>query len=266
MQRPPSLSWHQTDSFAMSHLPQSRISELQRCVAELTDGRRTPDAPSSNNFSMASLAGLCAYLWPASYSQQNRYGGTSFVIESLTLWKADFVESACENWLHQLGQIHNPSFLAIYHMMNIMLHANLTVLQYFAHSPPGSATRDAKRSAIGREIHAWTQSRHYEIARWHAEHLLASIERAVGASFHSISPQPTASTDLESPGSPYEAPHVPYAIYHATLVMWCGTATGKMTTSSSLTAQALIAWGQRILSLHKLHIAQLLARVLNEMK
>lgn len=241
---------------------------LYRCLQQLTDGH-APNLQTTGEFSLASLAGLCAYLWPAAYPRQNRYGSDELVLESLSLWKPDFAESACDNWLRTLGQASSPSELAIYHLMNIMLHANLAVLQHFAHSSPGSATRDVKKSGTGREIHAWVQSRHYQIAHWQAERLITSIEGAFKTSRNRPEQLPssrTASTNTEPRKLPYEAPHVPYAVYYATLVVWCSSVSEENTTSSFTSGRAAIARGERILSLHEVHIAQLLAHVLNEVK
>ncbi|KAK5025031.1 hypothetical protein LTS07_008410 [Exophiala sideris] len=222
---------------------------------------------------LTSLAYLSTFLWPAIYPRQNSYGIDNVVIESLSLGKSDFVELACDTWLRSFGQRPEPSHLVVYHMMNIMLHTNLTVLQSFAHSPPGSAARDPKKSLAAREIHGWAQSRHYKVAKWHAENMLSSIEGAFVTSLnkseaatpHQIPSRSSFST-TEPRRLPFEAPHVPYAMYYATLVLWSGATLEESAGTSSVSAQALIARGERILSLHKVHIAQLLARVLNEVK
>ncbi|KAK5242186.1 hypothetical protein LTR40_012878, partial [Exophiala xenobiotica] len=159
-----------------------------------------------------------------------------------------------------------------YHMMNIMLHANLTVLQSFAHSPPGSAARDPKKSLAAREMHAWTQDRQYKIARWHAEQMIVSVEGAFTSTAKTDQqgsqqpPSRSSFTASEPRRLPHEAPHVPYAIYYATLVLWCGAVIEERGGAQPASVQAPIARGERILSLHKVHIAQLLARVLNEIK
>jgi hypothetical protein len=268
IQHPPSLSWHHIDSFANSPPPASRMQQLGHCLQELTNGH-VPINPHIDEFSLPSLAALCVYLWPAAYARQNRYGSDEVVIESLSLWKPDFAESACNNWLRAIGPKRNPSELTIYHLMNIMLHANLAVVQHFAHSPPGSAARDAKKSAIGKEITAWVQSRHYQIACWHAEQLITTIEGAFMSSGNRSEQQPSSRTSVhaEPRRLPYEAPHVPYAVYYATLVVWCRSVFKEEKTKSSTSGGwASIARGERILSLHDVHIAQLLAHVLNEVK
>ncbi|KAK4935802.1 hypothetical protein LTR10_023209 [Elasticomyces elasticus] len=273
LQCPPTLSWHHSDSFAASPLPGTQIHRLQSLIADLTRGSTLTEPDTCNKFSLTSLAYLSTFLWPAIYPRQNSYGIDNVVIESLSLGKSDFVELACDTWLRSFGQRPEPSHLVVYHMMNIMLHTNLTVLQSFAHSPPGSAARDPKKSLAAREIHGWAQSRHYKVAKWHAENMLSSIEGAFVTSLnkseaatpHQIPSRSSFST-TEPRRLPFEAPHVPYAMYYATLVLWSGATLEESAGTSSVSAQALIARGERILSLHKVHIAQLLARVLNEVK
>lgn len=273
MQRPPSLSWRHVDSFSQLHPVESQTARLFQAVAELTDGGHASTPHVYEEFSLATLACLCIYSWPAGYPRQNSYGADNMLKESLSLWKADFAESACDTWLRTSGKAKEPSYLTVYHMMNIMLHTNLTVLQSFAHSASGSTARDPMKSSVAREIHAWTQDRHYKIARWHAENMINSIEGAFTTSTnrveHQNSHHPSSRSSFwttERRRLLYEAPHVPYAIYYATLVLWCGAVTDTSTISSSAAAHAMIATGERILSLHKVHIAQLLARVLNEIK
>jgi hypothetical protein len=164
-----------------------------------------------------------------------------------------------------MGQTSTYSSLAIYHMMNFMLHADLTMLQHFAHSTPGSAARDPKKSLVAKEIKSWKEGRHYKIANWHAEGIIASVEKAIGAS-SSKEQQRSVPTNTEPRRLQFEAPHVPYAIYYATLVILCGALTEDTTDMPGSNAQVFIARGERILSLHKVHIAQLLARVLYEIK
>lgn len=242
----------------------SHFCEISR---DLTDGGHKIDTSCPQEFHLPSLAGLCSHLWPATYSRQNRNFGDGPSNKSTSFWGPHFVELACDNWLRTIGQTSNYSSLAIYHMMNIMLHADLTMLQHFAHSTPGSAALDAKKSLVAKEIKSWKESRHYKIAHWHAEGIISSVEKAISASSSKAEQHRSSrSTNIEPRRLPCEAPHVPYAIYYATLVIWCGAITEETTNMPSSNAQVFIARGERILSLHKVHIAQLLARVLYEIK
>ena len=155
-------------------------------------------------------------------------------------------------------------------MMGIILHTNLTVLQNFAHSAPGSAARDAQRCSAAKEVYAWTQDRHYTTARWHAERIIDSLEVALADPLVMMQTQmPSTRTSplaMEPPRLAFESPHVPYAVYYAALVLWSGTFTVEGRVSSSTSAKAQIARGERILTLHTVHVAKLLARVLSEVK
>ena len=272
-QCPPSFSWHHADSFARSSNSSSQMHKLHKLVAEVTDGGRTTMPNAGSDFSLASLACASVFLWPVMYPRQNRYGVSNVVVGSLSLWKRDFVDLACDTWLRIHGPSTNASHLAVYHMLNIMLRANLTVIQSFAHSQPDSPARDPKKGLAAREVHLWIRSPHYKFAHWHAEHMLTAIEAAFSSPasrseqshFQRLSERRSSSMP-ESRQLPFEAPHVPYAVYFATLIIWCGAMTEESSASISLAAQAAITRGERILSLHKVHIAQLLAHVLSDVK
>lgn len=241
----------------------SHFCEISR---DLTDGGHKIGATCPQEFHLPSLAGLCSYLWPATYSRQSRNFGDGPSTKDTSFWEPHFAELACDNWLRTMGQTSNYSSLAIYHMMNIMLHADLTMLQHFAHSTPGSAARDPKKSLVAKEIKAWKEGRHYKIAKWHAEGIISSVEKAISASSSKAEQRRSVPTNTEPRRILYEAPHVPYAIYYATLVIWCGAITEEAADMSAPNAQVFIARGERVLSSHRVHIAQLLARVLYEIK
>lgn len=284
MQRPPSLARKYSESFTQTPTNRSRISQLHSVIADLVSGGHAIDSEIHRNFSLTSLASLSTFVWPAIYPQQNGYGTDKALLESLSPWKADFAEMACDTWLRQLYRPENNdvSHLVIYHLMGIMLHTNLTVLQSFAHSAPGSAARDAERCSAAKEIYAWTQDRNYTVACWHAEQMIESIEAALNTSTDqplqaTMQMHPTTASNTTRPAPiqamtestrlAFESPHVPYAIYYAALVLWsAGTTTRCASVSSSPSAQAQIARGERILSMHKVHIAKLLARVLSEVR
>lgn len=249
------------------------MTGLRQQIADVINGAHTAMATINNEFDLASLACLVTHLWPAMYPSQNQYAADNILVESLSLWKPEFAELACDTWLHARGPREDFSSLAIYHMMNIMLHTNLTVLQIFAHSAPGSEARDPEKSPAAREVYAWTQDRHHQIARWHAEQIITTLERSFTSSTNKAELQTSqhllsrpSFSSTEPRRLPYESPHIPYAVYYATLVLWCGMVTEQGHGSASPSVEAPIARGERILSLHKVHIAQLLARVLNGIK
>lgn len=271
MQHPPSLARKYSESFSRTPTSRSRMSQLHTVIAGLVSGGHTIDPGPNSTFGLTSLASLSTFVWPAIYPPQNIYGADkSRVSGDLFMWRADFAELACDTWLHKIHQPGNISHLVIYHMMCIMLHANFTVLQSFAHSSPGSTGRDAKRGSAAREIHAWTEDRHYTIAEWHAENMIAGIETALLDPMvtRQVSNKTSTRTSSLSATEPlcllFETPHVPYAVYYATLVLWSGAFIAQKCAdpASAVSARAQLARGERILLLHKVHIAQLLARVL----
>ncbi|KAJ9608016.1 hypothetical protein H2200_007004 [Cladophialophora chaetospira] len=261
MQCPPSLGWHHPNSITTFSSPMDRISRLHH-----EEGIGSLRGKSST---LGNLASLSPFLWPVMYPRQNRYGNNNVSVESVSLWKGDFVELACDSWLRSQPQA-TASDLAIYHLMNIMLHANLTVIQSFVHSASDSAARDPKKSLAAMEIHAWTRSRHYQIAHWHAERMIAAVQEAFTAPSSrseqsDIQAHIRASSGADPRHLSFEAPHVPYAVYFATLVIWCGDILNE-TIASTSSGQATIIRGERILSFHRVHVAQLLGRVLSEVK
>lgn len=273
MQRPPSMPWSHANSFAQPPSTDSRTAQLQRRVEALTDSGYSVDSLATKEYSLASLAALSLHLWPVIYPSSNKSGSSSDGIKSHRLWKADFVELAGDTWLRTAGTTANSSSLAVYHIMNIMLHGNLSVLQCFAHSHSCSEARDPEKSSTGREVHAWLHGRHYTIARWHAENLINAVENAFVAppskakrQDSRMPPSMSSSSSTETARLPFEAPHVPYAIYFATLILWCGEIVGDNTSSSVVASKAHLARGEQLLSQHRVHIAQLLARVLKEVK
>ena len=267
------MSWCHANSFAQPLSTESHTAQLQRQVAALIGPTHSIDLLATKEYSLASLAALTPHLWPVLYPSSSGTGSPCDGIKNHGLWKTDFVELAGDTWLRTAGNTANSSSLAVYHIMNIMLHGNLAVLQCFAHSNPGSETRDPEKSSTGREVHAWLHGRHYSIAHWHAENLVMSVENAFIAPPTRAKRQDarlplslSLSSSTETARLPFEAPHVPYAVYFATLVLWCGTMAKHKTSASEVSSRAHLVRGEQILSQHRVHIAQLLAAVLEEIK
>ncbi|KIW19369.1 hypothetical protein PV08_03664 [Exophiala spinifera] len=265
MQRPPSLARKYSETFIRTPTNRSRISKLHNIIAGLVSGGHTVDLGRNTTFGLTSLAFLSSFVWPATYPQQNAYDTDNTVPNDLFIWRADFAELACDTWLRTVYNQGNLSHLVLYHLMGIILNSNFTVLQNFAHSSPRSATRDATKGLAGKEINAWTKDRHYATAQWHAENMIASIEATLTDTARQSQHSSTRPTSLptELPSLAFEAPHVPYAVYYASLVLWAGAFTALNTATSAISGRAQLARGERILLTHKMHIAQLLARLLS---
>ncbi|KAK3648773.1 hypothetical protein LTR56_007213 [Elasticomyces elasticus] len=255
MIRPPLSPWCALESVTECSGLGTKLTKLLSRINMGNDSDE--EAPS-----LAVLAAIAPHVWSAMYPRQNAYAGDNVLVEAITVGQSNFAEIACERWLstHVSGE-PEASHLAVYHMMNILLHANVILLQSFAHSPPGSLARDPQRSIMAREVLRWTEDRHHSIAHWHAEQLMSVIETAVA---HRMTDQHHNSARFarnQPIPDTQESPHVPYAVYFAALVLWCG---GVMHEPSLTTSElrAPIVRGERVLLLHKIHVAQLLARAL----
>jgi hypothetical protein len=275
MYRPPSFPWRHTNSFAQPNSAHDGMKELCRYPAALADFRQPHPLKGASASSLAALASLSGYLWTATTQAEGiaRADDPDLVLDPTpSVWKTDFVEMASENWL-RAQRDPSPPALAMYHHMSTMLHANLVHLQRFAHSSPKSPARDPEKSGIAKAVHAWLTGRDYEIARWHASQLIGSIEAAInitksttGVSDSRILASSMAQAPSEARRRIFEAPHTPFAVYFASLVLWCGELADDMKNSSVASAKAHLARGEMILSAHKARIAQLLARALIEIR
>jgi hypothetical protein len=218
---------------------------------------------------LASLGSLSPYVWPVLYPRQNQYNGDDIHIESLLLAKADFAGLKCSEWYQQQQAIEDavdPLHLVSYHTINILMHANMTTLQTYAHSSLGSQTRDPAKSAVAKEMQDWTSSQHFKVAHWYAEQILAAVEKTYRAVTRNRSISRATDVPMaDSRSFSYEAPHVPYAIYFAALIVWSGLALDPNTAGGGQT-QAPIVRAEKLLRGHKMHVAQLLATVLNDIK
>ncbi|KAJ9603047.1 hypothetical protein H2200_012342 [Cladophialophora chaetospira] len=267
MYRPPCFPWRHVNSFAQSPHPEHRIGVLLQYPAALTKDRRVEINSTHDKDQLLILASLSAYLWPGTSLSES----TGFpdkpnheASRNPSLWKSDFAEMACDTWLRSQEK-PRVSTLVVYYHLNIMLHANLVLLQRFAHSSPTSTARDPQKSSIAKAIQSWMCSRDYEVAHWHAEQLISSTESAIAASKNNAG-QPSSYTSPETVRSTFEALHTPYLVYYAVLVLWCGALSADLAYSSVASAKAHLVRGEMILSAHKARIAQLLAKVLIEIK
>ncbi len=258
--RPPNMLWHGLRSIINNSAPDSELQMLHLRLKNAVNRNVTLPANDMQDSCMAPLAFLASNVWRAAYSRESAYPDQGTLEGALSMGKPDFAELACDDWLR--GQsphaVVDPSHLAIYHMMNIVMHANLTVLQTFAHAPSDSPHRVGDKSAVVPELRTWIHGRHYDIAQWHAERLISAVEGALPSNDSTAS----APNLREERRLPFETPHVPYAIYYASLVLWCKDAILHL-KSSSAQVKAPIVRGERLLLLHKVHVAQLLARVLD---
>lgn len=224
--------------------PGSRTASILQQVSRIAQRKAANDTTASR---ITLISGLAVYVWPVRFPRQHD------VFDDVTTQMRTFIELACEAWYEQ----HDPndfSSAVIHHMLLLLLHTNVSVLQTFAYST------QARASA---EVSAWIRSRHYEVAKWHACRIITAIEDAL-TPLHESDEASGLPVHIEPKGLPYEAPHIPYAIYYATLTLWVDLALQEGLASDVV--RAPIARAERILRLQKLHIARLLAGVLDELK
>lgn len=269
MQRPPTILPFYSESYKRSS-SDDLTSKFTGILRGLLSSAHVAKGSKNARFDNAAISVLSTYAWPAFYDRVNRHGSENFSIEGLSLRSAGFIELSCDGWLQCCASVERPYPLVTYHLVHILLHANVTVLQAYAHSGAGSLTRDPSKSAIAKELQGWAQGNDHMVASWHAQRLVAVIEDVLATSSHQSSLTNTCENTQISgvlAGQTflqYEAPHVPYAVYYAALVLYCGATIRNNSTQISNDAISLLSRAKRILSAHKVHIAQLLARVLDK--
>jgi hypothetical protein len=271
MQRPPTLQWCQVGSFCQTAVPGSSLHQLMALVTATTNQGIEVDPEVMEKYSTASLAALSVYIWPSIPSM------VGDIESGPAIWKPEFAELACDSWARlQRPETKNSSSVILYHVMNISLHTNLALLQDYAHSPPLQAQNPLqqrlnadKSDPVSSAIKMWIKSYHYGIAHWHATVLIDRTESTIAtyakdqAGARQKNSHTHAPRVVDPSGLPTECPHVPYAIYYASLVLWCGAA---VLDGSRMAGSSHIVRGGQILAMHKLRIAQRLEMVLKTVK
>lgn len=224
--------------------PGSRTASVLQQVSRMAQRKAANDTTASP---MTLISGLAVYGWPVRFPRQHD------MFDEVTAQTRTFIDLACEAWWQQRDP-NDFSSAVIHHMLLLLLHTNVSVLQTFAYST------QARASA---EVSTWTRSRHYEVAKWHADRILTIVEDAL-APLRESDDSSGLPVHIEPKRLPFEAPHIPYAIYYATLTLWADLALQEGLAANVV--RAPIARAERVLRLQKLHIARLLAGVLDELK
>ncbi|KAK3673517.1 hypothetical protein LTR78_006751 [Recurvomyces mirabilis] len=262
MLRPPLLPWWGIESLLASSTPKRELSVLLSRAQHLWRMHPPIKDLSSDPPGLAILCSFAPHVWRIMYAQHNADAGEDMLLSTREMGHPSFAEMACDHWLHAQPDTVQSSHLAVYHMMNIILHANVKTLQTFAHSPSDSHTRDQKRSMVAREVHRWAHDRDCKNAEWHARRLMAVIEMSVmhWSPGNTLGKETSSSQGIPTPET-YESPHVPYAVYFAAIILWCiGVVGEKAVTETELRAPIIRA--ERLLLLHKMHVAKNLIRAL----
>lgn len=177
------------------------------------------------------------------------------------LWRTDFAHLALNN----LGVTADLplSDVLLYHMVNISLHISLNTLQCLARCKVGDAT-DTTKALLTRHVKRLHSTRYGEIARWHATRIVLKAQNHFSGQTKATAAVPSHSSSKErSSHLALGAPHVPYSIYYATLVLWSAAAVND---NSQMERELLLRTGSHVLSSLTLRVARVLAGALLEVE
>ena len=226
-------------------------------VSATTDGQ----PPASD---MHQLATIICYSWMA-----NAQGTES---SPSPLWRAEFVEIALDRWVQAQAAATEPphriepSQMLLYHLTQVSLHSDLGNLRRLTKAIVESANPSPPESGGSGGVdvfpdsaRAWRSSRHFGIARWHAETILRIVQEGMAA------PRRRGSSVAGSERPRFaEAPHLPLCIYFATLIVWCGD-VGSKGGGDPYSGDSCIEAGMQLLSRLKVPVSRLLGNALSEL-
>ena len=173
-------------------------------------------------------------------------------------WRPEFVTLALDRWAQTHSVQQRLSTICLHHFVYINMHANLTQLQHCARTYSDNTNASASLPKPVQAMSSWAQTMDYTISAWHAQRIMDLAHSADIRGQTSVSlDSPTSST---SDRTLEEAPHVPYAIYFATLILWCGAL--YVNSSSSRSVLLHLQMGAAVLSGLRSRVAKLLAQAL----
>jgi hypothetical protein len=254
--RPPSSSFR-SDFRIRSHSDLASLTpEVDKLVTNLFTPGSSIDPASRHQDNITALATISIMAWsvlPRGIIQPGKR----------TLWRPEFIELALNRWANTQNNSTYWSTLLLYHLVHVNLHTNLGLIQRFAHSPAESPFRARSGKAYAC-IEQWQKSRQFPIAKWHAQSILRRVKDAMAASQKRSS---DTLGDIPSGTGRYlilpESPHLPYCIYFAALVLWCGSIVSADEKTSSASS---IETCSQLLSVMKVRVAELLEGILRELR
>jgi hypothetical protein len=240
------------------HLPGNELINL---IDSLQNSGDFIDPDVLYKYSLASLAGLSPLLWHAMPLVPEKQEDRKIHCQT------DFVELAVDKWIRSHRSGPAASSVVLYHLMNVAMHTNFLAMQKYAHrwsSDRRGSDKDKHRIFILR----WIRSRHYAISKWHAWRILDIVEHVsnvtrygkdgVADTSHSTGRSVSSDITEKYATNGIEGAHVPYAVYWAVMVLWCGAELPDEKRAgiglSSLTR------GRSLLAQHRLRIASILER------
>ncbi|KAJ6438748.1 Glyoxalase/fosfomycin resistance/dioxygenase [Purpureocillium lavendulum] len=240
----------------------AEIASLLNLVEALVRPGQSVDSKAIRRHNIPSLGALSTYIWPVTCKAfaQSSYG-TGEQADN-PLWKGDFSALACDKWLHSQQPHHDHSAAVLYHCMKLVMHADIEFLQGYFMQSLGRARQSRNRSSQHTIVRTWLESHNGAVATWHANALLSEADGVLC--------EETRTYDMASSDTPNsrimqkaysDPPHIPYAVYFATLVLW---AQGVACEGSgfALAGAAEVALGQRLLRRCSSRIARQMDRVL----
>ena len=247
--RPPPFLSLQESGFLTTEKP----SDNQHSVTMDLLSLLTPVAKlHSSCGNLQSLATLTSYAWMSSPRGQE-------LSRKPQLWKPEFVELALERWMSAKAELPSNAEVSdlaqtlLYHLAHINLHANLGMLQNFAHKFCHSS-RDNDTGVLN-SLQVFVNGAEFEIALWHAKTMLQVVKEAMATPL-SRHQQFKCRPDLMEP------PHLPYCIYFATLILWYGESDARRSNSAR---DERIENGTQLLFKLKVHVSKVLGGALCEL-
>lgn len=260
-QRPPTFLLPDYATLSGDPTSPGLAAAFRGLVADIANPGSTIDGDRIGMVSLASLSALSPALWQAVLLAPT----PSHV--SISPWKSDFAELALHKWLRSHHDDIEPGTRVLYHLIKIALNINLAALRSFAHSPVGNSV--ASPAAHDVEcIVKWFRGFQGDLATRNAEQLMDCAEDArklkSGIESDANAVWTAVEHRAESPGMGMNMVHVPYAVYFATLVLWCRAAV--IDARNAYSRQAHLTRGMYVLSGLELRIAWLLECALGKIQ
>nr|OQO24356.1 hypothetical protein B0A51_06640 [Rachicladosporium sp. CCFEE 5018] len=174
MMRPPSLMWHRMSRVSQRAANFGELGRLKDAVRQLTDGVfRTP---ADTTHGIASLAAMAPLLWSA-VPRHTQHAAAETPLSAARLPRSVLVDAALEKWYQlQVTPSTDVTALVLYHVMQIVLHTDLTTLQAFIYADADSSRRIDRQEIASKALHLWMKSRDYDTAQWHAGKIMELAE------------------------------------------------------------------------------------------
>lgn len=230
------------------------------------------DVTTMEKHQFGALASLSSFAWPVIML------GSDQGHPKNPLWNKDFVSACCDKWLRAQSLNVQPATTIMYHSTCLVLHVDISLLQRFATQSLRAKNGGQALNDLHNALGTWINSDDHQIAVWHARgiHHYGEIiyDRAVSVNvLHRNSREfPGEVATARSLGAKMpstsqgrlravaEPPHLPYAVYFATIVLCTSTVLMKSRNNECITH---LNRGKHILSRSQLRVAQLLSRVLD---